>query len=120
MSEWFAEGSGGFRPAFPLIAFGIGFSPYWIRGLVHFLSPKRSAAQRSVRSPSVPPLTQYARSMGKQIAVVIYVLALVVVVVGVDVLFLRHHTLLRLIVNIGIVVVFAASYLLLRRVLQRK
>ncbi len=27
MSEWFAEGSGGFRPAFPLIAFGIACRP---------------------------------------------------------------------------------------------
>lgn len=65
--------------------------------------------------------TQYAWSMGKRVAVVIYVLALVGVVVGVDVLFLKHHTLLRLIVNIGIVLVFAAFYLrFLRRVLQSK
>jgi hypothetical protein len=44
-------------------------------------------------------------------AVVLYVLALVVVVVGVDVLLFRHHTLERLMVNIGIVLVFAAFYL---------
>jgi hypothetical protein len=43
------------------------------------------------------------RTMG-----VIYAVALVVIVVGLDVLFLRHDTWLRLIVNIGIVAVFAA------------
>jgi len=42
---------------------------------------------------------------------VLYVLALVAVVVGVDVLFLRHHFWARLLVNVGIVVVFAVLYL---------
>jgi len=46
--------------------------------------------------------------MGRQAAVVLYVLALVAVVVGVDILFFRHHFWERLIVNIGIVLVFAA------------
>jgi len=41
---------------------------------------------------------------------VLYVLALVAVVVGVDVLFFRHQLWERLIVNIGIVLVFAALY----------
>ena len=41
----------------------------------------------------------------------LYVLALVAVVVGVDVLFLRHLFWERLISNIGIVLVFAAFYL---------
>jgi hypothetical protein len=49
--------------------------------------------------------------MGIRTAVVLYLLALVAVVVGVDVLFFRHHVLERLIVNIGIVLVFAAFYL---------
>jgi hypothetical protein len=39
------------------------------------------------------------------------VLAMVAVVVGVDVLFFRHHFWDRLIVNVGIVLVFAAVYL---------
>jgi hypothetical protein len=38
MSEWFAEGSGGFRPVLPLIAFGIGRPPHWISGVNPFLS----------------------------------------------------------------------------------
>ena len=40
----------------------------------------------------------------------VYVLALVAVVVGVDVLFFRHHLWERLIVNVGIVLVFAAFW----------
>ena len=49
--------------------------------------------------------------MGKQAAVVLYVLALVAVVVSVDVLFFRHHPSERLIANVGIVVLFVAFYL---------
>ena len=49
--------------------------------------------------------------MGRQGAVVLYVLTLVAVVVGVDVLFFRHQVWERLIVNAGIVLVFAAFYL---------
>jgi hypothetical protein len=48
--------------------------------------------------------------VGSKVAVVLYVVALIVVVVGVDVLFLRHHFLARLLVNIGIVLVFGAGY----------
>jgi hypothetical protein len=49
--------------------------------------------------------------MGRQAVVVLYVLALVAVVVGVDVLFFRNQFWERLLVNVGIVVVFAAFYL---------
>jgi hypothetical protein len=48
--------------------------------------------------------------MGRQAAVVLYVLAMVAVVVGVDVLFFRNHIWERLAVNIGIVLVFGAFY----------
>jgi hypothetical protein len=48
----------------------------------------------------------------RQVAIVLYVLAMVAVVVGADILFLRHHFWTRLIVNIGIVAVFAAFYFL--------
>ena len=40
----------------------------------------------------------------------LYVLALVAVVVGVDFLFFRHHFWPRLIVNVGTVLVFAVFY----------
>jgi hypothetical protein len=49
--------------------------------------------------------------MGDQAAVVLYVLALVVVVVGVDLLFFRNRFWERLIVNVVIVLVFWAFYL---------
>jgi hypothetical protein len=48
--------------------------------------------------------------VGRQAAVVLYVLAMVAVVVGVDVLFFKHQFWPRLIVNIGIVLVFGAFY----------
>ena len=49
--------------------------------------------------------------MGTRAVVVVYVLGLVAVVVGVDVLFFRNHTLERLLANVAIVLVFAAFYL---------
>ena len=50
--------------------------------------------------------------MGRQVVVALYVVAMVVIVVGVDVLFLRHLFWPRLLVNVGIVVVFGAGYFL--------
>ena len=49
--------------------------------------------------------------MGRPATVVLYVLALVAVVVGVDILLFRHHFWERLIVNVGIVLVFMAFFL---------
>ncbi|MEV7216302.1 hypothetical protein AB0O31_24840 [Kitasatospora cineracea] len=49
--------------------------------------------------------------MGKQWVSVLYVLAMVAVVVGVDVLFFRDRFWERLAVNVGIVLVFLAFYL---------
>ena len=49
--------------------------------------------------------------MGKQIAVVLYVVAMVAIIVGVDFMFFRNRFWERLTVNIGIVLVFAAFYL---------
>jgi type IV secretory pathway VirB2 component (pilin) len=48
--------------------------------------------------------------MGSRAAGALYLLALVAVVVGVDLLFFRHHFWERLAVNIGIVLVFTAFY----------
>jgi len=47
----------------------------------------------------------------ENISVVLYVLAMIAVVVGVDLLFFKHRFLERLMVNVGIVLVFAAFYL---------
>jgi predicted cobalt transporter CbtA len=49
--------------------------------------------------------------VGRQAVLVLYVLALVAVVVGVDVLIFRHQFWARLMVNVGIVLVFGAFYL---------
>jgi hypothetical protein len=49
--------------------------------------------------------------MEKHAGIALYVLALVAVVVGVDVLFFRHRFWERLMVNVGIVLVFGAFYL---------
>lgn len=52
--------------------------------------------------------------MERPAVVALYVVALVAVVVGVDVLFFRHHVWARLIANVGIVLLFAAFYLRFR------
>lgn len=49
--------------------------------------------------------------MGRQVAVVLYVVAMATVIVGVDFVFFRNRFWERLTVNIGIVLVFAAFYL---------
>jgi type IV secretory pathway VirB2 component (pilin) len=54
--------------------------------------------------------------MGSRGVVALYVLVMVAVVVGVDVLFFRHQFWGRLMVNVGIVLVFGAFYL---RLLKR-
>jgi hypothetical protein len=48
--------------------------------------------------------------MGRQVAVVLFVMAMVAVIVGVDFQFFRNQFWERLIVNIGIVLVFGAFY----------
>jgi hypothetical protein len=50
--------------------------------------------------------------MGRHAGVALYVVAMVVIVVVVDVLLLRHQFWPRLFVNVGIVAVFAAGYFL--------
>ena len=55
--------------------------------------------------------------MGRQLAVVLYVAAMIAVIVGVDFGFFRHRFWERLLVNIGIVLVFVAFYL---RFLRRR
>ena len=49
--------------------------------------------------------------MGARIAAILYVVAMVAVIVGIDFAFFRNRFWERLTVNIGIVLVFAAFYL---------
>jgi 3-deoxy-D-manno-octulosonic-acid transferase len=53
--------------------------------------------------------------MGRQVAVVLYVVAMAAIIVGVDFMFFRNRFWERLTVNIGIVLVFAAFYLIFLR-----
>jgi hypothetical protein len=48
--------------------------------------------------------------MTRQAAIAFYVLALIAVVIGVDVLFFRNRFWERLMANVGIILVFAAFY----------
>lgn len=48
--------------------------------------------------------------MGRPVALVIYGVAMIAVIVGVDFAFFRDHFWGRLMVNVGIVLVFAAFY----------
>ena len=49
--------------------------------------------------------------MGRSAAIALYVVFMVAVVVGVDLLFFRNRFWERLMVNVGIVLVFGAFYL---------
>jgi len=49
--------------------------------------------------------------MGRQVAVALYVLAMVAVIVAVDFAFFRNRFWERLTANVGVVLVFAAFYL---------
>ena len=60
--------------------------------------------------PLLAPLAKVFRT-GRQAVIVLYVLALVAVVVGADVMIFRYQFWPRLMANIGIVLVFAAFYL---------
>ena len=49
--------------------------------------------------------------MGRQATILLYVVFMVIVVVGVDVLFFRNWFWARLMANVGIVLTFGAFYL---------
>ncbi len=55
------------------------------------------------------PAGRVERSSGKT-GIALYVLAMIAVVVGADILFLRHNFWARLIVNVAIVLVFVVFY----------
>ena len=48
--------------------------------------------------------------MGRQVAIVLFTLAMVAIIVGVDFIVFKNRFWERLIVNVGIVLVFAAFY----------
>ena len=46
--------------------------------------------------------------------IIVAIIIMVALIVGLDVAFLRHHVVARLLVNVGIVAVFATFYFLYR------
>lgn len=48
--------------------------------------------------------------MIRNLFLVLFIVVMIAVIVSVDLLFLRHHVIARLIVNIGLVVVFLTVY----------
>ena len=65
----------------------------------------------SLTRPLLKKWNEVGTKMDRQIAGVLYAVAMVALIVGVDLLFLRDRFWERLIVNIGIVLVFGAFYL---------
>jgi cytochrome c oxidase subunit IV len=53
---------------------------------------------------------EYNGIMGRQAGAALYVIAMVALIVGLDILVFRHHFWERLAVNVGIVLVFVAFY----------
>jgi hypothetical protein len=60
------------------------------------------------KTVAAPPAAE--AGMGRPGIVVLYVMAMVAVIVGTDLLFFRNRFWERLVVNVGIVLVFAAFY----------
>jgi preprotein translocase subunit SecE len=72
---------------------------------------KRVATRNNICSLPVADLPELSSTeMGRQVAVVLYVVAMAAVIVGVDFVFFRNRFWERLTANIGIVLVFAAFY----------
>jgi hypothetical protein len=72
--------------------------------------PRLSTSPRGRTSATIRVIRGMLADMGRQVAVVLFVMAMVAVIVGVDFQFFRNQFWERLIVNIGIVLVFGAFY----------
>jgi preprotein translocase subunit SecE len=75
------------------------------------IDPPWQNADRGREYKSGQPAAPKGTHMSRQVAVVLYVVAMVAVIVGVDLVFFRNRFWERLIANIGIVLVFIAFYL---------
>jgi hypothetical protein len=76
----------------------------WEQG-IKWSSQRERFTKTSAALCSTPSRT-VGGTMGRQVAIVLYVLAMVAVVVGVDILFFRNQFIERLMANVGIVLVF--------------
>jgi hypothetical protein len=73
-------------------------------------SPLRWASEKCYYPLQHMIIREMLAEMGRQLAVVLYVVAMAAVIVGVDFAFFRNRFWERLAVNIGIVLVFGAFY----------
>jgi hypothetical protein len=71
---------------------------------------RQAAASKAAGEPAGSGLAEGAE-MGRQVAGVLYGVAMAAVIVGVDVAFFRNRFWERLMANVGIVLVFGAFYL---------
>ena len=67
-------------------------------------------ARNLALSPDIEVAIVLGTEMSRQIVLALYVVAMAVLIVGVDFVFFRNRVWERLTVNIGIVLVFAAVY----------
>ena len=79
-------------------------------GAVVSQAPRLPTSPRRRTSTNIRVIRGMLADMGRQVAVVLFVMAMVAVIVGVDFQFFRNQFWERLIVNIGIVLVFGAFY----------
>ena len=73
--------------------------------------------RRHCHSATCPPTFDPGpvTTMSKKILLVLYLLAMIALIVGLDLLFLRHHTAARLVVNVAIIAGFGVlDYKLLK------
>jgi hypothetical protein len=84
---------------------------YLLRFLHYRLTAAMHVTDASTGGVKMTAGNQMNTEMGRQVAVVLYVVAMAAVIVGVDFVFFRNRFWERLTVNIGIVLVFAAFYL---------
>jgi hypothetical protein len=79
-------------------------------GKMLLMTLKRSGRRGLVEVREKEIVVFNGTEMGKQIGNVLYVVAMIAIIVGVDFTFFRNQFWERLTVNIGIVLVFAAFY----------
>jgi protein-S-isoprenylcysteine O-methyltransferase Ste14 len=90
--------------------FGAEFDEY-CRRVPRWIPRSGKAANAGLDGPGWAQTETQGAEMGRQVAFVLYVVAMAAVIVGVDVVFFRNRFWERLTVNVGILLVFAAFYL---------
>ena len=95
----------------PNLPVGCQHSFTWVYSLDDLKEPQSAAGSEGNASPGYHAHGNRLGAWGRHLAIGIYVVALVVTVVGVDILILGHNVWARLLASIGIVLVFASLLL---------